>query len=71
VCYEFSPSTSERALDEIRQMMQLGTAMTAALDSTLVEALPNELILLLGILEMKEMERAKMHQPLLHLEEHD
>ena len=51
---EFSQSTLERAQDEIRQLQLLGEAIKTALESTLVEPLPHELVFLLSLLEMKQ-----------------
>ncbi len=51
--FEFGESTAERTQDEFRQLEQLGQAITTALESTLVEPLPGEIVRLLSLLEWK------------------
>ncbi len=55
--FEFGESTAERTQDEFRQLEQLGQAITTALESTLVEPLPSEIVRLLNLLESKRKGR--------------
>jgi hypothetical protein len=67
---ESGRSTAERAQDEIRQLEHLGQAITTALESTLIEPLPSEIILLLSILESKGKGRVKLIAP-IKFDQHD
>ncbi len=48
---------AERARDEIRQLEQLGQAMISALECTLIEPLPSDIVFLLSLLEYKGRDR--------------
>lgn len=67
---ESGRSAAERGQDEIRQLEHLGQAITTALESTLGEPLPSEIVLLLGILESKGKGRMKLMAP-IRFDRHD
>ncbi|MGJ0508406.1 MAG: hypothetical protein ACR652_15045 [Methylocystis sp.] len=53
---EYLQSAEQRAIDEIRQLHQLAKVIADRLESTLLEQLPDEIVRLLGILEVRQIE---------------